>query len=67
MTTVPNVLPLPHAFCGEERKWYLGLAVLDEHVVPVVNPACFLAPETLLELGAIAADAGTIGVTAVLA
>lgn len=43
MTEIPRVLPLPHAFHGEERTWYLGLALLDDTVVPVVNPESLLS------------------------
>lgn len=50
MTTLPKILPLPHAFHGDERNWYLGLAVLDEQAVPLVNPASLLVPEKLVEL-----------------
>jgi len=47
MMEVGNVLSLPHAFCGEERSWFRGLAVLnvgsqDPVVVPVVKPESFL-------------------------
>ena len=43
MTEVPRVLPLPLAFQGAERGWYLGLALVDGTVVPVVNPQEFLS------------------------
>ncbi len=43
MTEIGRVLPLPHAFHGEERNWYRGLALLDETVVPVVNPSALLS------------------------
>ena len=43
MTEVPRVHPLPQAFHGEERSWYLGLALIDGLVVPVVNPETFLS------------------------
>jgi chemotaxis signal transduction protein len=34
---------LPRAFTNEERLWYRGLAVVNDEVVPVVNPASFLS------------------------
>jgi chemotaxis signal transduction protein len=43
MTEIPRVLPLPQAFHGEERNWYIGLALVDSTVVPVVNPEAFLS------------------------
>lgn len=67
MTTLPKILPLPQAFHGEERKWYLGLAVLEEQVVPVVNPASLLKPETLAELQAQAGTTVHLDPAAVLA
>ena len=33
--------PLPEAFQGSERSWYLGLAVVDDLIVPLVNPESF--------------------------
>ncbi len=42
MTEVTRLIELPHAFAGVERTWYLGLAILNDSVVPVVNPASFL-------------------------
>jgi len=30
---------LPQAFQGAERRWYCGLAMAGETVIPVVNPA----------------------------
>jgi len=31
--------PLPQAFQGAERRWYCGLAMAGETVIPVMNPA----------------------------
>ena len=45
---------LPAAFCHEERRWYRGLTVLDQVVVPVVNPAGFLTSDELFQLDAAA-------------
>lgn len=33
--------PLPEAFQGSERGWYLGLAAVDDLIVPLVNPEAF--------------------------
>jgi chemotaxis signal transduction protein len=49
MTSMTRLQALPGAFCHEERDWYRGLTVLDQNVIPVVNPAGFLtADETSL-------------------
>ncbi len=50
MTEIPRVLPLPEAFSGEERQWYLGLALVDGAVVPVLNPDSFLSHYDLTAL-----------------
>ena len=50
MTEVARVLPLPRAFQGEERNWFLGLALVDNTVVPVVNPESFLSHYDMLSL-----------------
>jgi chemotaxis signal transduction protein len=54
MTTMTRLQALPPAFCNEERLWYRGLTVLDQNVIPVVNPLGFLTNEELLQLDAIA-------------
>ena len=54
MTTMTRLQALPGAFCHEERIWYRGLTVLDQSVVPVVNPAGFLTEEELFVLDAAA-------------
>ncbi len=41
----------PGAFCHEERDWYRGLTVLDQNVIPVVNPAGFLTAEEICAAG----------------
>ncbi len=49
MAAISRLFALPQAFCGEERAWYRGLAVIDDSVVPVVNPDGLLsASETEL-------------------
>lgn len=50
MTEVSALYALPHAFSGEERNWYRGLALIGEDVVPVVNPSAFLDEEQLERL-----------------
>jgi len=50
MTEVQRVLALPQAFTGEERNWYRGLALVDETVVPVVNPEAFLSHYDMVAL-----------------
>jgi len=54
MTTMTRLQALPPAYCNEERLWYRGLTVLDQNVIPVVNPLGFLTNEELLQLDAIA-------------
>ena len=54
MTTITRLQALPHAFCHEERLWYRGLTVLDQSVIPVVNPAGFLTSDELFLLDALA-------------
>ena len=56
MTTMTRLLALPRAFCHEERAWYRGLTILDQNVVPVVNPAGFLSAEEISQLDAFAAQ-----------
>ncbi|HKV04970.1 MAG TPA: chemotaxis protein CheW [Candidatus Acidoferrales bacterium] len=50
MAEIPAVYPLPRAFAGEERRWYRGLAYLDDMVIPVVEPTGFLKPEEFQRL-----------------
>jgi chemotaxis signal transduction protein len=55
MTTMSRLLALPGAFCHEERRWYRGLTVLDQNVIPVVNPNGFLSTEELALLDVVTA------------
>jgi chemotaxis signal transduction protein len=55
MTTMTRLQALPGAFCHEERVWYRGLTVLEQNVVPVVNPSGFLTTEEIALLDAISA------------
>lgn len=50
MTEIPAVYALPQAFSGKERRWYRGLAYIDDSVIPVVEPTGFLSAD---ELGAL--------------
>ncbi len=43
MAAISRLFALPQAFCGEERAWYRGLAVIDDSVVPVVKPEGLLS------------------------
>ena len=54
MTSMTRLQALPNAFCHEERLWYRGLTVLEQNVVPVVNPAGFLTADELFRLDAAA-------------
>ena len=54
MAEISVLHALPQAFSGEERKWYRGLAVLDDNVVPVVNHKAFLSSANVFELKALA-------------
>jgi chemotaxis signal transduction protein len=45
MTEIPAVYALPQAFTGKERRWYRGLAYIDDSVIPVVQPSGFLSTE----------------------
>jgi chemotaxis signal transduction protein len=40
---ISAIHPLPHAFIGEERGWYRGVALIQDAVVPVVNAEAFLS------------------------
>ncbi len=50
MAEIPGVYQLPLAFAGQERRWYRGLAYLDDHVIPVIRPSGFLTPEEFQQL-----------------
>jgi chemotaxis signal transduction protein len=45
MGEISGVYPLPRAFAGDERRWYRGLAYLEDHVIPVVRPSGFLTDD----------------------
>ncbi len=45
MAEISDVHPLPLAFSGDERRWYCGLAHVDDLVIPVVQPDGFLTDD----------------------
>jgi chemotaxis signal transduction protein len=47
MTEIPAVYSLPQAFAGKERRWYRGLAYIDDSVIPVVEPSGFLSADEI--------------------
>jgi len=57
MAEISRVHPLPHAFAGDERRWYRGLAYLDDSVIPVVAPRGFLTPREFQELDGVQREA----------
>ncbi len=63
MMQIGSVTALPQAFSGEECAWYRGLAVVDEKVIPVMNPSSFLskAEVAVLQAGAKAAATCSAG------
>jgi chemotaxis signal transduction protein len=50
MAEIPAVYALPQAFNGSERRWYRGLAYVDDVVIPVIQPTGFLTPEEFRQL-----------------
>lgn len=50
MAEIPGLYPLPLAFTGDERRWYRGLAYLDDSVIPVVEPRGLLTPQDFQRL-----------------
>jgi len=61
MAEISMLHPLPRAFTGEERKWYRGLALIGEDVVPVLEPAAFLYGAELAALLAALPQAAAVG------
>jgi chemotaxis signal transduction protein len=41
VTELREMVALPRAFYGPERRWYRGLALLEGKILPVVNAAVF--------------------------
>jgi len=52
MDAISWVFALPRAFRGSERSWYLGLALFDDEVVPMLNARGILTPEQQAQLAA---------------
>lgn len=50
MTEIPTVHPLPRGFTGDERRWYRGLAYLEDLVFPVIQPSGFLTADEFQRL-----------------
>ena len=50
MSEIAAIYSLPRAFTGAERRWYRGLAYLDDHVIPVVAPTGYLTAEEFQRL-----------------
>src|SRR5436305_1103426 len=49
---ISAIHPLPHAFLGEERGWYRGVALIQDAVIPVVNAESFLSASDIKQLQA---------------
>jgi chemotaxis signal transduction protein len=58
MAEINAVHALPRGFTGDERRWYRGLAYIEDHVIPVIEPSGFLTREefNLLDRAANAAE-----------
>lgn len=65
MAEISVLHALPQAFNGEERRWYRGLAMFGEDVVPVVNHQAFLAGSELAAVRSAAAAVHAKGVAVV--
>ncbi len=50
MTELPSIYELPLGFSGDERRWYRGLAYIDDRVIPVVDPRGLLTPEEFRQI-----------------
>ncbi|HXT73465.1 MAG TPA: chemotaxis protein CheW [Candidatus Angelobacter sp.] len=51
--TISRLMVMPQSFSGAERVWYRGLTLIDNNVVPVLNPAGFLTHDELTQLDAL--------------
>lgn len=58
MAQVSAIHPLPRALASDERRWYRGLAYVDDHVIPVLQPSGFLTPEEFERLDRISEVSG---------
>jgi chemotaxis signal transduction protein len=60
MAEIGKTLPLPNALRGEERRWYRGLVLIEEQVVPVLQMSSFLtAAEQVVVKATLARRPGT--------
>jgi chemotaxis signal transduction protein len=60
MTEITAIAPLPRAFQGEETKWFRGVALIENVVVPVVNSKTVLTnTEVELARAVLAAEGAT--------
>jgi chemotaxis signal transduction protein len=50
MAEIAAIHALPRAFVGDERRWYRGLTYVDDHVIPVIQPAGFLTADEFRRL-----------------
>ncbi len=59
MAEIGKTLPLPKAFRGEEQRWYRGLALIEDEVVPVLHMSSFLtAAEQVIAKATLARRSG---------
>jgi chemotaxis signal transduction protein len=56
--TISRLMVIPQSFSGAERAWYRGLTLIDDDVVPVLNPDGFLTRDELAQLDALDDRAG---------
>ena len=59
MTDVSAIHALPQAFIGTERRWYRGLAYLEDQAIPIVNPLGFLTTSEFKRLDSSIAEAAS--------
>ncbi len=59
MAEIGKTLPLPKAFQGEERRWYRGLVLIEDQVVPVLHMSSFLTAAEQVMAKALARRSGT--------
>jgi chemotaxis signal transduction protein len=59
MAEISSIYPLPRVFTGDERRWYRGLAYLEDAIVPVIQPSGFLTTEEFERLDRAAKAAGS--------
>jgi hypothetical protein len=64
MAQIATMHSLPHAFTGEERQWYRGLAIVNGRVVPIVREESFLTRGEVAALAAQKAVAAAQGASA---